>query len=469
LPQKYPLMKWMHSLWAGLMLTAFGAAAQPSQLDAYIQQALHSNIALQQKELSYRQSLAVLEEAKGLFFPKLSIQARYSVARGGRAFIIPVGDLVNPVFQNLNLLNSVAGAAYPDYPTIPEYPMISNVKEYFLRPTEQESVLRLQMPVFNSAILYNHRIQENLAEAEKISAEIYRRELVKEVKTAYYQYAQAEQGVEILQNAQALADEALRTTESLYRNHQITLDAVYAAQADVQAVAQQLAEAEKDAKMARAYFNFLLNRDFEAPIELLPAEAPALAAASLEEARRLALQNREEFQQLNYFLAATDNQAQLARGQFLPQLSIQADYGVQGINYKLDRDADFFLGSAVLSWTLFDRSAKAKTEQAKVARLELESRRAEAGRQIELQAINAYYGLEAAQARIGKAQAEVQAARQAFRLVEKKFAQGQANLIEFTQSRTQMTQAEQSLALARYHYQAQWAEFERAVAAYPLP
>ena len=467
--QKYHHMNLMHPLLALFSLITLSAQAQSGYLDAYIQQALQSNIALQQKELSYRQSLAVLEEARGLFFPKLSIQARYSVARGGRAFIIPVGDLVNPVFQNLNLLNSVAAAAYPDYPAIPEYPPISNVKENFLRPTEQESVLRLQMPVFNSAILYNHRIQENLAEAEKISADIYKRELVKEVKTAYYNCAQAGQGVEILQNAQALAEEGLRTTESLYRNHKITLDAVYAAQADVQAVAQQLAEAEKDAKMARAYFNFLLNRDFEAPIELLPAEAPALAAASLEEARRLALQNREEFQQLNFYLSARDNQVQLEKGSFLPQLGIQADYGVQGINYKLDRDADFFLGSAVLSWTLFDRSAKARTEQAKVARLELENRKAETSRQIELQAINAFYGLEAAYTRIGKAQAEVEAAREAFRLVEKKYSQGQANLIEFTQARTQMTQSEQMRSIARYSYQAQLAEFERAVAAYPLP
>ena len=230
---------------------------QDNSLGQYIQEALESNIALQKQSLSYEASLAALEEAKSYYFPTLSVQARYSVAAGGRLLSFPVGDLVNPVYQNLNLLNSVAQEASPDYPVIPEYPGIENVEEPFLRPTDQETVLRLQMPIFNSAILYNNRIQQNLAQSQQIGVDIYKRELVKEVKTAYYQYAQAKEGVQILEEALNLVEENLRTAESLERNHKVTIDEVYSAQAQVKSVEQQAAAAQKDEQVAKAFFNFL--------------------------------------------------------------------------------------------------------------------------------------------------------------------------------------------------------------------
>lgn len=449
-----------------LCLFSVLAGAQDTPLKGYIHTALESNIALQRQGLSYEKSLAAMEEAKALFFPRLSIQARYSVARGGRAFIIPIGDLVNPVYQNLNQLNSLAQAAYPDYPTVPEYPMLSNVEENFLRETEQETVLRLQMPIFNQAILQNQHIRRNLAEAEKISVDIYRRELAKEVKVAYFNYAQAQQGVGILENALALVQENLRTSESLYNNHKVTLDVVYSARAEVEGVEQQLAEAVKNEKTAKAYFNFLLNRNYEEEIEVMPEEALSQSAVSLEEARKLALQQREEFQQMNYFLAAQDRQIQLSKGAYLPQLNLQADYGIQGTRYELNDDADFFLGSVVMSWNLFDRTTKARVQQARIEKMETATRKAELQQQVGLQVVNAFYELEAAQQRIQKAEAEVEAARQAFRLMNKKYAQGQANLVEFTNARTQLTNAEQNRSIARYDYQAKLAEFERVTASY---
>ena len=124
------------------------------------------------------------------------------------------------------------------------------------------------------------------------------------------------------------------------------------------------------------------------------------------------------------------------------------------------------MGSVVMSWNLFDRSTKAKVQQARIQKLETESQKAELNQQIGLQVVNTYYDLEAAQQRILKADAEVAAARQAFRLMNKKFTQGQANRVEFTNARTQQTSAEQRLSIARYDYQAKLAEFERATATY---
>lgn len=100
-------MKGNHPTVLFLFLLAFAGqlSAQSSPLQTYIQEALENNIALQQKNLSYQRSLEALKEAKAMFIPKLSLEARYSMAQGGRTIEFPVGDLVNPAYENLNLID----------------------------------------------------------------------------------------------------------------------------------------------------------------------------------------------------------------------------------------------------------------------------------------------------------------------------------------------------------------------------
>ncbi len=451
-----------------LMLGSGIAQGQSSQLDAFIRTALESNVALQRQELSLERSLAALKEAKARYFPVISLQARYSVARGGRAFEIPVGDLMNPVYQNLNLLNGLAQESIPDHPAIPTYPSIENTQVNFLRETEQETFLRMAMPVYNNAILNSHRIQESLSQADRISVGIYKRELVKEVKTAYFEYLKALQGVRLYENTLGLVEENLRTTESLYRNHQVTVDEVYSARAQVQEVEGELAAVRKLEKTAQAYFNFLLNRDYDLEITIEEPQPSELSVMTIDEARAAAFRQREEFQQLSYYLAANDSKINLQRGERLPSVNLVADYGIQGTGYQLDQDADFIMGSLVLSWRLFDRSTGARVQQARIERAETEKKKDETFQQIGLQVVDAYYELEKNLATIAAAEAGVEAAERAFQLIEKKYKQGQANQVAFIQARTQLTSAERSLIITRYDYQISLAAFERVVAGYGL-
>jgi outer membrane protein TolC len=447
-----------------LSFIAGTAGAQNHTLDQYVQEALDNNLALQQKDYSYEKSLAALREARQLFLPRLSLQARYSLARGGRTFDIPVGDLVNPAYQNLNLLNSIAHSASPDYPVIPEYPMIPNESINFLRESEQETTVRVAMPVFNTSILHNQRIKQHLTEVERASVEIYRQELIKEVKTAYYNYAKAGVGLEIYENALALTQENLRTTESLQRNHKATMDVVYQARAEVEKVQQQLAEANKNKKVAQAYFNFLLNRDYTAAIDTEKAAAIVPNPQDLTQAQNQASLNRQEIRQLNHYLSVADDQVSLNKGNRLPQINLVVDYGIQGTGYDINRDADFVMGSVVMSWDLFNAPTGAKVQQSRIARLELEKQKEEAQRQIGLQVVQAYYAIEAAQAQIAQARAEKEATERAYQLVATKFRQGQANLIELTNARTQWTNAQESEVIASYDLLIRQAELERATA-----
>ncbi|HKK75242.1 MAG TPA: TolC family protein [Saprospiraceae bacterium] len=455
-----------------LLTTVFVLSGAESRaqsiLDGYIQEALRSNIALRQEQLSYEKSLAALEEAKANFMPQLSLEARYSVARGGRAFTIPVGDLVNPIYQNLNVINELGQSASPDYPTIPEYQMIDNVQENFLRETEQETFVRVAMPVYNNAIINAQKIQANLAQAERISVQTYQRELIQEVKTAYFNYLKASEALELYHNTEALVQENLRTTESLFQNHQITKDAVFLAQAEVEKVAQQIALAEKNQKVAQSFFNFLLNRDYQSPIEVVSPVVSSLAIEGLESMRNQALQEREELRQIDFAAAASQGNLQMTKGSHLPTINLVADYGVQGTDYRLTDESDYFMGSVVMSWKLFQPANKARRQQAKIEIQTLQQQRAAVRQQISLQVVQAWYDLEAARKAVDQATAEVSAREQAFRLINKKYTQGQANLVNWTESQTQLTNARQKAMIARYDYQIKMAVLERSAATYPI-
>ncbi|MEZ5040475.1 MAG: TolC family protein [Saprospiraceae bacterium] len=440
--------------------------AQPEALKNYIGQALDQNIALQQKNLSYQRSLEALKEAKALFFPKLSFDARYSAADGGRTIDFPIGDLMNPVYDNLNLINGLASDANPNYPNIPAYPRVENESINFLRTREQETRIRAAMPLFNAAIIQNQQIQENLSETTRIGVEVYKKELVKEVKIAYFNYAKAVQAIRLFENTMDLVNENLRTSESLYRNHKVTIDEVYAAQAQVKQVEQELAVAQKNENVAKAYFNFLLNQDFETPISLQEETIDPIALGTKENLLKSAQLNREEIQQMNYYLAATDNKIKLSKGNRLPSVNLAIDYGVQGTNYNLDAESDYVMGSLVLNWNLFDRSNRPKVQQAKIEKEEIGKRKEEIQRQIGLQTISAFHELEASFKQIELADAQVTATEQAYKLVAKKYALGQTNQVELTNARTQLTNAQQQLLLTRYDFQIKQAELERATGTY---
>ena len=117
-------------------------AEDTSVLHDYIRTAITQNLALQQKDISVQQARAALRQARGLYLPQLSLEARYSRADGGRIIEIPIGDLMNPVYASLNQLL--------DMPVFPAN--LENESIPFLREREQETKLRLVQPVFQPGI-----------------------------------------------------------------------------------------------------------------------------------------------------------------------------------------------------------------------------------------------------------------------------------------------------------------------------
>ncbi len=443
----------------GSMLCPANLHSQENVLENYIREGFQNNQALKQTQLNYNKSLAALNQSKALFYPNIGFNARYSIADGGRTIDFPIGDLLNPVYSTLNQLTQSQ-----------QFPQVENEQIYFLRPSEQETMLSLYQPLFNSDIYFQYKIHKDLSDAAFIGIDLYKRELVKEVKTAYFNFLKTVKALELFEQTLEVVKENLRVSESLVINDKVTADAVYRSRAELSKVERQMAEAEKFHESAKAYFNFLLNKPLESSIELMLNNILIDSLLSnQEESINLALNNREELLQLEEYLSASENAVRLNKFNHSPTLNLGVNYGIQGTTYEFNDQSDFLIASVVMQWKIFHgMETRSKIQQATIEQNILQEKNSELQNQISMQVIDAWYGEKAAAKAVTAARTQSYSATKAFEIIRKKYNQGQTSLLEFINVRTDMTNADLNMILAIYDYEISRAELERATGTYPL-
>jgi outer membrane protein len=423
-------------------------------LNDYVKYGLDNNLALQQKQSGYQKSIEALREARGLFYPDISFNARYTISEGGRVIDFPVGDLLNPVYSTLNMLTSSN-----------LFPRVENEQILFLRPHEQETKLRLIQPVINTDIYYNSRIKKELTVFNEEDVNQYKRELTAEIKKAYYNVATADGVFSMLKDTRKLLTENIRVNKKLVENDKVTLDYLYRSETELSKFDQELQNAEKNKKIACAYFNFLLNKPLtDSVIIQEPESYPALSNYTLDFTKS-AFDNREELKKLSSYSIITGLQVDLNKSGVIPDMFLAVDYGIQGTDYRFNRDQDYLQASAILSWKLFSGfQNRSKIKQSVLDKEMADRKLGEVRKQIELQVINTMNELLTAEKGIIAAEARVKSAREGFRLVNRKYEEGQASMLEFIDARTTLTQAEENLIISKFSYLSSFAEFEKVTA-----
>jgi len=458
-------------LWIGCLLLLLipadvtaGMEAETGILGNYVREGLAGNLVLKQEALSLEKSLQALKEARGMFLPSVSIEARYSRAGGGRDIEFPVGDLINPIHSTLNQL--LAGMGKP-----PVFPAdLKNEVIPFLRETEHETKLRVVQPVFQPALYYNYRIRTRVKNLQAAKLNAFKRQLVLDIKKAYFDYLKTLKVKELLDGTRLLLEENLRVSRSLFENHKRTEEVVFRSKAELSGLEQQIAEAEKGSRMAAAYFNFLLNRPLDTPIEIeehFQSLFPHDNAIGLEQLERNALEHRDELRQLYNAIDAGREAMKLYKSSALPTITAVIDYGFQGEKYRFDRDHDYWMASLVMSWNLFRGGRdRAEMEQAALEKKRLEVQFTELENKIRLQVRETYYDLLVARKAVVSTKERLNSREEVFHIVSKKYEQGMVPQIEHIEARNGYTAAAINNIIALFDYYSAEARLEQASAFY---
>ena len=420
--------------------------ADSSILDEYIKAGLKNNLVLKQEQFSLEKSLHALKEARGMFLPSVSIEARYTGAGGGRIIDLPIGDLVNPLHQSLNQLLGYHGQA-PVFPG-----NLPNEKIPFLRPSEHETKLRVVQPVFLPAINFNSRIKRSMNRIQKARVDAFKRKLVLDIKEAYFSYLKTVKIKEILESTRILLEENLRVSKSLFRNHKVTEEIVFRSQAEKSKLERQIAEADKNVLLSSSFFNFLLNRPMDTDIKIdKDFNLMFKNELDLEELESHAVLFRSEFFQLHNAIDAAKSSVKLYRSKKLPAITAVVDYGFQGVTYSFTGEDDYWMASLLMSWSLYRGGQdRAKKMQAILDKKRLEAQLSELDSKIRLQVRELYHNLIVARKSMKSAGDLLSSRKKAFQIVSKKYEEGMVPQIEYIQARNNFTMAEVNKVITKY-------------------
>ena len=441
---------------AGRSLPA-GERSLQQVVSDYIRAGLEANLALQSQEITYERSVAALAEARGAFLPSLSLEGRYTRADGGRQITIPVGSLVNPIYATLNQLTQNSTS-----PT--QFQPLADQRIDIQRQREQQTALKIVQPLYAPKLAAGYRAQRAGTDSAAYSRDAFAATLVRDIGVAYLDWCKANQALRIVDANLETLNENVRISSKLFEAGKVTEDQVLRARAELLAVQQQQLNAQNGISRAQRYFNFLLNRDHEAPIE--PAALPlvdTLAPIPLETLLERSMSRRAELKQLNALQSAAEAGVDAARADYKPTLALALEGGTQGENYGFGSDQRYALGSVVFSWSLFSgNQTRARVNQAKWAAKASSVQIEQTRRQISLQVQQAHEDLLTALSALRTAQARDEVARAAFRIAARKRDAGVIPQVEFLDSRSSLADAQSNLNLVRFDVFARAVELDYA-------
>jgi len=421
-----------------------------NQPESYIREGLENNESIRQQKFALQKSWYALKEAKSLFFPTMTTGVSYNLSDGGRTIAIPVGDMLNPVYTTLNQLTGTEN-----------FPQVNNMEEQLNPNNYYDARLRFSLPVFDAEIYYNKEIKKHSIQLEEIELRLFKRELVKEIKIAYYQFAQAKEAVEIYRQALSLAEENLRINRSLHRNEKINYTTVLRSENEVTKAETMLASSLVIQQNSSAYFNFLLNKPLDSEIICeLPLVHREILSTSGE---------REELSKLNTVQTVLILNKKLNKSFVYPKLRTFVDVGSQGFEWKINNKTAYYLFGISLEWN-FSLGGKDihKVKQVRIEQEKLKSRIKQVEEQLNLQVSVARNSLTDAEQQYDAGLKQLTTAERYYREQMIIYKEGSLLYIEMLDAYNQYIQAKVEVNIARYAVYIKQAELERANASFNL-
>ncbi len=436
-----------------LLLFALPVFGQKSVLDEYVATAFQQNITLQQKTIQVEKAMIALKTAQSLYQPTVAFQGGYQSGQGGRSIAFPVGDLLNPVYSTLNALTKSTA-----------FPQIANVETNFFPRDFYDVKVQTTMPLYNKDISYNKQIQEQSISLQREDVSLYKRELVKQIKTAYFQYLLSLGLQKVYENALNLAVEGKKVNEKLLANGKGLPAYLLRSDSEIANIQAQMADAAKQSQAAQMYFNFLLNRELRAEIRIDFEVEKALTAVYA-----VTPGVREELALLSKSIGLQETVLKMNEAFYLPKLNGFVNLGSQATLANINsKSAYYFLG---LQMDIPIFTGKRNLYKIKQTQLDIASAKNAydlSSKQFNMAAEIAQKNVQSSLVSFQASTKSYEAASAYLRLIEKGYKEGVSTYLETVDARNQWMNATINYQLKQFNVLIAAAAYEREAASYPL-
>lgn len=436
-------------------LVSLQIVAQTTVIEQYIAEGIANHPGLKQQKFQLQKSAYILAEAKALFSPSINFNTTYSTAAGGRNISFPVGDLINPIYSALNLLTPASAPKFPEG-------QIPNVNEQLVPKNFYDARIKTQMPLFNVEIKYLKKIRKQQISIQEAEIEVFKRELVKEIKIAYFNFIKANEAIKIYENAQKLLNETERVNRSLVKNEMANGMVITKTQNEQAKLEAEALNAENNRTNAKSLFNYLLNKPFDNEVIIDASFANVVFSEN-------GSNQREELTKLKAAIEVNETILALNRAYRKPKIGTILDVGSQGSLKDINAKNPFLLFGLSFDLPVYAGGRnKLKILQQEQELLALAEQENLVENQFKLQKEIAKNNFENQKKQLPAKQMQVNTAKKYFYDILKKYKEGQANYIELFEGQTQILTAELQQNLALFDCWIRHTELERTMASFDL-
>ena len=439
---------------AALPVVGAQASNAQSRLDEYIRAGLTSNQSIKQQTFVLENNVYALREAKSMFLPEVSFSTTYTKADGGRTIDVPVGDLLNGAYATLNQLTGSNS-----FPKLQNQHILINPDNFY------DARFRTTLPLLNAELVYNKRIKQQQVDWQRAEVLLYKRELVKEIKTAYYNYLKALNATKIYEFALRLVVEGQRINTRLYDNSKVNRTAVIRSENEVSRINASLISAKKTAESARYYFNFLLNRPLTDSI--LPDEITTLPTTDQPQDGNVS--GREELTKLRIAKDINGNLNGLAKSYLIPKVGTYLDLGSQAFNWQFNNQSRYYFWGISMEWDLFASGRNSyKIKQTVADREALQSQTDYVQQQLLTECKVRRSDMQSAIAQYDAARTQVKASETYYGDMLKLYKEGMAIYIELLDAQNQLIDAQLHANISLFDTWIAYTAIERANASFTI-
>jgi outer membrane protein TolC len=291
----------------------------------------------------------------------------------------------------------------------------------------------------------------------------YKRQLVYDIKSAYFIYLGAIAAVKIYESALQLVNKNVEINESLLRNGK-SLPANYLrSKSEAERVKAELNSAQNRAANARKYFNFLLNRELDSEVDA----SFNVSQAEPVDTSYLAIEGREELHMLRTAKEINQSTLRLTKLSRIPKVNAFLDLGSQAADWRVNENSRYYLVGVQLSMPLFQGFRTNHTIRQNTLEIEkTELNLSHTIQELNLAALVAKNDLQTATQNYVASREQLKSSQSYFNLVEKGYQQGINTLIEFLDGRNQLTLSLLQQNVRLYEMLIASAKVERETASY---
>jgi outer membrane protein len=431
---------------------------QTSPIDGYVQRALAENPTLLAQRLVENERSLAIDLASANKQVTVDFRSDYLVSFGGRRINFPVGDLFNPTHATLNQLTGE-----DRFPTD-----LENVDEQLTPSNFHDTRLEARLPILQPLVGREIALREAQLMETQSATRVLENQLRLQIKDLYFAYLQSREGQRIIDSSRVALNELLRVNRVLVRNDKATPEIISRTEAEIAQLDGQRAAFEQNAAVAAAALNRLINRPPDAPLQddFSTTELDtSLLAMSYGDLSNLAQQQRPELKQLMAGQESLLRLEALQDAERRPTLGAFAQAGAQGFLEGDFGDQPYFTLGVGLSWNLLDGGKRnLRKQQTKLQRQQLALRQSDTKRAIDLEIWRAWQRIQNERSQLRAARSGSRAAKATYQIIDQRYRNQRAILIELLDARQQWTTSRLQENLALFRLLQAYAALEAAAA-----